>query len=230
MQNNISQLFKKSLRKFYVPLLILLVCCQIILAQEKTSAGVAGEKETRPLSFAIVVDNSASFRMAMDYVITTTQAIAAEMGPGDEASLVRFIGKDKIEITQDLTANKNALIAAADDMYVEGGQTAVPEALLFSAQDLLKTGKNERKILLLITDGDSKSDKKVYAEAVSFLKEKKIPVFIVGITMLLEGNTREAKKFLERVADDTGGTVVFVDNTARPAETAAAIMKAVRAR
>ena len=224
-----NEVMIRSLRILFIPAIMLLFCCPAVFAQEKTSVGVVREKETRPLSFAIVVDNSASFRMAMDYVITTTQAIAAEMGPGDEASLVRFIGKDKTEITQDLTANKAALISAADDMYVEGGQTAVPEALLFSAQDLLKNGRNERKILLLITDGDSKSDKKVYAEAVSFLKEKKIPVFIVGITMLLEGNTREAKKFLERVADDTGGTVVFVDNTTRPAETAAAIMKAVRA-
>src|SRR5882757_2550404 len=122
-----SDLMTRSLRKFYVPGLVLFFCCSAISAQEKTSVNVLSEKETRPLSFGIVVDNSASFRMSLDYVIRTAQAIAADMAPGDEAFLARFIGKDKIEITQDITANKDALIAAADDMYVEGGQTAIPE-------------------------------------------------------------------------------------------------------
>jgi VWFA-related protein len=195
-------------------------------AQEKTSVTVL--EEAKPVSVGIVVDNSASFRAALDFVIDTTKVIARDIQPQDEASLVRFVGVDRIETVQDLTSDQNSLLLAADDMYCEGGQTAIPEALIYAAKELARDGKNERKVLVLITDGDNRSDKKIYADAISFLKEKKIAVYVVGITMVLERNIGESKKFLERLASDTGGSVVLVERKTSAADAGRAVIKAIR--
>jgi uncharacterized protein with von Willebrand factor type A (vWA) domain len=113
-------------------------------------------------------------------------------------------------------------------MFCEGGLTAIPEALFYSAKKLVDEGKNEQKILVLITDGESKSDKKVYADILGYLKDKKIRVYIIGITMMLEKNIGESKKFLEKLAAETGGAVIFVDRKTSAADAGNNITKAFR--
>ena len=215
------------MRKLLILTLLVFAGRLVVPAQEP--ALIPGNKEIKPISIGIVVDNSGSFRQALDYVVDTTKLIANDVGIADEGFLVRFVGKDKIETMQELTNNKTSLSFAAEDMFCEGGLTAIPEALLYSTKYLSEKGKNERKILVLITDGESKSDKQIYGETISFLKEKKIPVYIIGITMLLEKNIGESKKFLEKLAAETGGTVVFVNRKTSAAEAANAIVKAFRA-
>src|SRR5262249_52268586 len=152
------------------------------------------------------------------YVIDTTKTIAGNMSPGDEAFLLRFVSADKIMMVQDMTSDSGELAASADDMYCEGGRTAIPEAVLYAAKGWAKDGKNEHKVLVLITDGDNTSPKMALADTVGFLKEKKIPVQIVGITSLLDEKIGEAKKFLERLAVESGGSVVFVDSKTSAAD------------
>lgn len=216
------------MRKLLILTLLVFAGGQAILAQDKTSVTVLDDKESKPLSLGIVVDNSGSFRQALDYVIDTTKVVAGDIRTTDQAFLVRFVGKDRIETIQDFTNNKTSLADAADGMYCEGGLTAISEALLYSAKELSENGKNERKVLVLITDGESKSDKQAYGETISFLKEKKIPVYIIGITMLLEKNIGESKKFLEKLAAETGGTVVFVNSKTSATEAGNALIKAFR--
>src|ERR1044072_6183968 len=204
------------MKKIMLPALILLTVCFPVWAQkntentekpEKTSVAVEDAKETKPVSLGLVVDNSGSFRMVLEYVIDTTKVVTRNIQTNDEAFLVRFISKDNIKTLQDLTADKASLYSAADEMFCEGGLTAIPEALFYSAKKLVDEGKNEQKILVLITDGESKSDKKVYADILGYLKDKKIRVYIIGITMMLEKNIGESKKFLEKLAAETGGGV-----------------------
>jgi hypothetical protein len=195
-------------------------------AQEKTSVDVLGDK--KPISIGIVVDNSGSFRLGLDFVINTAKVFINDLGSADEAFLVRFISKDKIDTIEDMTSDKTSLSLSADQMYCEGGLTAIPEALLYSTKYLSENGKNERKILILITDGDSNSDKAVYADAISFLKDKKIPVYIVGITFLLDRNIRESQRSLEKIAGETGGSVVFVNKQISAKEAANELIKAFR--
>jgi VWFA-related protein len=216
------------MKKIFILLILFLTCCLAAPAQEQPSAPAANNKEEKPLSVGIVVDNSYSLRLALDYVIKTSQLITNNLELDEQGFLVRFTNKDRIELLQDFTNNKDSLMRAADDMFCEGGATAIPEALFFSAKHLLQNGKNERKILILITDGDSKSDKKTYTETVNFLKENKIPVFIVGVTTVLDSDVKGAQKFLEKLASETGGTVVLVDRKMTPAEAANALIKAIR--
>ena len=53
---------------------------------------------------------------------------------GDETFLERFISSDKIETVQDFTANKDQLMDGLDQLYVEGGQTAVIDGVYLAAE------------------------------------------------------------------------------------------------
>jgi Mg-chelatase subunit ChlD len=213
------------MKKLLVPALILLASLSAA-AQEKTSVVIV--PEAKPISIGIVVDNSYSFRLALDFVIDTAKVVIGSVQPIDEAALIRFISKDKIRTVQDFTNDKDALISTADDMYCEGGLTAIPEAVLYSAKKLVEEGRNDRKLLVLITDGETKSDKKTVADMAGYLKENKIRVYIVGITMVLDSNINESKRFLEKLASETGGSVVFVDKKTSAADAGNAIIKAIR--
>jgi VWFA-related protein len=206
-------------RNLFFLLVFVFVFCLAAGAQDKP----------KPLSIGFVVDNSNSFRKAMDYVDHTVRSLADNLQDSDEAFLLTFVDADKINIAQDFTADKDALKSASEDMFNEGGQTAVSEALYVAAKHLLEKGKNERKILILVSDGDNRSAKKITADTLQYLKDKKVSVYIAGITAVLETDPRESKRFLERVADETGGALVLVDRQIPYKDVADQVMKAVRA-
>lgn len=222
------------MKKYLFALLLLLVFCLYASAQETTTATAPSPTPdaapvSPPISVGIVVDNSGSFRLVLEYVVKTTQAVSKVVETGDEGFLVRFISADKIDVLQDFTGDQGRLVSAADDLYIEGGLTAISEALMFSAKHLIEKGKNERKILILVTDGDNKSDKKVHADTLKFLKDNNISVFVIGITFVLDEKLRESQKFLEKLSSETGGSLVNVDRKMSNVEAAKILIKAIRA-
>ena len=50
--------------------------------------------------------------------------------------IIRFVGRDKIEIEQQFTSNKADLIDALDNLYIEGGQTAITDAVYLAVQNV----------------------------------------------------------------------------------------------
>ncbi len=43
--------------------------------------------------------------------------------------IVRFVSANKIEVVQDFTTRKNSLNTALDNLFIEGGQTAIIDAV-----------------------------------------------------------------------------------------------------
>lgn len=213
-------------RKSLLAIIVLFLFCFTVSAQD-----VAPSPETKAeqkLSIGIAADNSGSFRKVLDYLVEAVQQMGQDLQTDDEAFLVRFTSKDKIEILQEFTDSKSSLSTAADEMYIEGGQTAISEAVLFTAKHLVENGKNERKVMILITDGESVSDKKTHAETVKYLKENNVQVFILAITITLDSNVRESIKFMDKLASETGGSVVTVERGKASGDVAKTLMKAVR--
>jgi VWFA-related protein len=77
-------------------------------------------KEDIPLTYALVIDTSASLRSQIDSVVATAATVVNNNQPGDETLLIRFIGSNKIEKIQDFTSDKKALIDGLDTLYIEG--------------------------------------------------------------------------------------------------------------
>ena len=81
-------------------------------------------KSEVPTNYGLVIDNSGSLRQQLDKVIEAGKVFVNSNRPDDETMIIRFVGRDKIEIEQPFTPNKIDLNDSLDNLYIEGGQTA----------------------------------------------------------------------------------------------------------
>jgi VWFA-related protein len=190
------------MKKVFSSIFLLLALSLTNSFAQNKAAGTT-QKASVPLSYGIVVDNSGSYRSMMDKIIEITKDIVEENKADDETFLVRFVSTDKIRLLQDFTVSKDAIHAAADETYVEGGLTAILDAVDFAARHLVEKATNEparRKILILLTDGDDRQNKAKIEEVLKFLKDNQIQVFIVAVS-----EEKVSTKLIDKLTKETGG-------------------------
>lgn len=173
---------------------------------------------SQPLSIGIVVDNSGSYRTIFDRVVSSTNTIIEDVRHGDEGFLVTFVNSQKIVLRQDFTRDKQLLRDASDNMFIEGGQTAVLDAVVFAAKyagENAATDAGRSRVLILITDGDDSGSATSIEEAVKIAKEARIRIFVLGLY-----EEKFHSKIVDRLVKETGGAK-FVPKI--PKETAAAV-------
>jgi len=189
-----------------------LLCLSIVNSVAQDKDAVKPKNETVPvlISYGIVVDNSGSYRLLLDGVIEAVKNIVNENKAEDETFLVRFVDTDKVYLSQDFTSAKNQIRDAADEMYIEGGKTAILDAVYFSAKHLsanANTESNRRRALVLITDGDDRQSKVKLEEVLKFLKDEKIQVFSIGLS-----DEKVFTKLLDKLAKETNGRFFSLKN------------------
>src|SRR2546423_4808711 len=176
----------------------------------------AFERQEGPHAFGLVVDSSGSLRSEINNVVEFGKMIVAGTGADGEGFLVRFVASDNIKIMQDMTANKSALARALDDIYVEGGQTAINDAVYLSAERMSKyrQGQNSprRYSLVLVTDGEDRASFYKNAQVFDKLREAGVRVFVVGFVggEYTKTTPEKAKGDMNRLAFETGGSAYFV--------------------
>src|SRR5262249_6255350 len=118
-------------------------------------------REEVPISYGLAVDTSGSLRSQLQSVIDAGKTIINSNKSGDETFLVRFISSDKIETVQDFTPSKDLLMDGLESLYVEGGQTAIIDAVYLTAEHVAEYKKGNqddrrRRALIVITDGEDR--------------------------------------------------------------------------
>lgn len=199
-------------------------------------------REEVPISYGLVIDNSGSLRSQIQQVVEAGKTIVNSNKLGDETFLVRFVDKDHIETMQDFTPNKAALVDALDNLYVQGGQTAVRDAVYLSAEHVAehKTGDDmddrRRRALILITDGEDRDSYYTEENLFARLRESDVQIFVVGFVKELDkegGFIRKSPRekaagFLDRLAKDTGGRAFFPESTSELEQIAGEITRDLR--
>jgi uncharacterized protein YegL len=161
------------------------------------------EASTDPISYGFVIDNSGSFRKLLEDVIQFIGKVLDEQKPGDEAFFVRFIDTEKIKLDQELTSDASEVRDAADAMYIQGGQTAVIDAVRSAGEYLAENGKAEnkgRRAILIVTDGDERASVTKPEAAIKILKDAGIRLIAVAVS-----DEKVQTKVLERLTKETGG-------------------------
>jgi Ca-activated chloride channel family protein len=180
-------------------------------------------REEVPISYGLAVDNSGSMRSQIDKVIEAAKDIVNSNKTGDETFLVRFIDSDKIETLQDFTPNKQALMDALDSMFIEGGQTAIVDAVYLSSEHVSTYKKTDfddrrRRALILVTDGEERNSYYKKEQLFAKLREEDVQIFVIGFVNELEkdngglikkSSREEAMNFINRLAKETGGRAFF---------------------
>lgn len=192
------------IRLIAASLISILSMCVLASAQDKAAASKSVERS--PVSYGLVVDNSGSFRTLLDRVVTAAAEVVEENGAEDEAFLVTFVDTPKIVLRQEFTNRKSELHDAVQNMFIEGGQTAILDAVK-SAADYLsqnaRTGDGRLRSLVLVTDGEDRASVSKIEDVLKTLKEHNIRVFVVAMS-----DTKILTKLIDRLAKETGGAVV----------------------
>jgi Ca-activated chloride channel homolog len=181
-----------------------------------------------PTNYALVIDNSGSLRQQLDKVVEAGKVFVNTNRPDDETMIIRFVGRDKIEIEQPFTSNKVDLNDALDNLYVEGGQTAVIDAVYLAAENVEEykrtTGSvdKRRRALILVTDGEDRNSYYNEKQLFELLRESDVQIYVIGFIddLSKEGGfigkspQGKAKALLERLATETGGKAYFPKSSA----------------
>ncbi len=176
-----------------------------------------------PIINALVIDNSRSLRSQLAKIIEAGKIIVSTNRPKDESTIVRFVSKDKIEVVQDFTTNKSSINNALDNLFVEGGQTAIVDAVYLAAKKVEQYQNSDKKddvklrALILVSDGDDRGSSYQEQQLFGLLRQSNVQIYAVGFVNNLSkeidtngiNRQEKAKAFLTRLAKETGGKVYF---------------------
>jgi Ca-activated chloride channel homolog len=181
-----------------------------------------------PTNYALVVDNSGSIAPQLDKVIEAGKVFIDSNRPGDESMVIRFIGRDKIEILQQFTSSRTDLLDSLDQFYKEGGQSAIIDAVYLAVEnvDSYKRSKNSddktRRALILVTDGEEKDSFYNEKQLLELLRESEVQIYVIGFVdelskeggFISKSPQAKAKALLEKIAAESGGKAYFPANAA----------------
>lgn len=197
---------------------------QTLVVAQSSSRGQNDAREAREttrLDYGLVIDCSMSLRAQLPFMIDIGKTIVNGNRLNDKTFLVRFISTNKIETIVPLTNDKSEIIDGLENLYVEGGLTAITDGLRVSTEYLLTqqtasvdASMARSKALILITDGEDRTDKTKLNGVLATLREKKVRVYVIGLSAELKsdkGNKtyESAVKFLKSIADATDGHAFF---------------------
>ena len=170
------------------------------------------ERLEGPHAFGLLVDSSGSMRSDLNRVVEFGRLVVGGAGEGSAGFVVSFIDSDHVRVVQDTTTDKRALLAALDGIFIQGGQTAINDAVYLAAERLGQFRQAEkgprRYSLVLVTDGEDRAsvytDEQVYAK----LRAAGVRVFVVGLVQSKYNTTtpEKAKLYMRRLAAESGGS------------------------
>jgi len=198
-------------------------------------------REEVPISYGLAVDTSGSLRSQLQSVIDAGKTIINSNKPGDETFLVRFISSDKIETVQDFTDSKDQLIDGLDSFYIEGGQTAIIDAVYLTAEHVAEYKRENktdrrRRALIVITDGEDRNSFYKQEQLFSRLREEDVQIFVIGFVNELDKETgfirkspkEKATMLINKLATETGGRAFFPESLSELPQIANEIVRDLR--
>ncbi|HEX9628610.1 MAG TPA: VWA domain-containing protein [Pyrinomonadaceae bacterium] len=198
-------------------------------------------REEIPISYGLAVDTSGSLRSQLQAVIDAGKTIINSNKSGDETFLVRFISSDQIITVQDFTSNKELLMDGLDDFYVEGGQTAIIDAVYLSAEHVAEYKKGDdndhrRRALVVITDGEDRNSFYKEPQLLQRLREEDVQIYVIGFVNELDKDSGLIRKsprdkaiaLINRLATETGGRAFFPQSVSELPQIAGEIVRDLR--
>jgi VWFA-related protein len=166
------------------------------------------KQEDIPLSVGLVIDASSSMYDKRDRLSVAAMTFVRESNPEDETAILSF--GDIVNLEQEFTDNTNKLNRALNGIP-SNGNTALYDAVVLAAQHVKDEGFHEKKVLLVVSDGEDNHSKYKLKQVITAIQESKIIVYTVG---LLSQDTEnvfgdEGKKALKQIAEAGGGASFF---------------------
>lgn len=207
-------------------------CIVLTIASASAQSPTVSANDSSPvatgLTIGIMVDNSGSYRSIFDRVLASATAVIEGVREGDEAFLATFVDTPKIKLRQEMTREKRDLQDASDNMFIEGGPTALLDAVVFGSKYIAENGGNDparARVLIIITDGDERQSSATLEDAIKLAKEAKARIFVLGLY-----EEKFYPKAVDRLVKETGGAK-FVPKMPKDTPSAvASLLTAIRSK
>ncbi len=161
------------------------------------------KREDVPVSMGLIVDNSGSMRDKRLKVETSALALVKASNRDDEVFVVNF--NDEPFLDSDFTNDIKVLEQSLAKIDSRGG-TAMRDAIRVSIDHEKQKAKRDKKVLLVITDGNDNASMISQEALVKASQQSEILIYAIGL--LSEEERREAKRAkraLDTLTEATGG-------------------------
>ncbi len=164
-------------------------------------------REDVPVSLGLVIDNSASMHEKRAKVGSAALALVKASNPEDEVFILNF--NEVTSIEADYTNDINKLADALKTINSKGG-TAMRDALRMGIEHLRHGSKREKKILLVVTDGEDNASVETLDHVIQSAQQNGVIIYSIGLLSDDEPHEAErAKHALDALTFATGGQVWY---------------------
>jgi Ca-activated chloride channel homolog len=183
--------------------------------EDKTEQKIAiFKRQDIPVTVGIIVDNSGSMRTKRPRVNAAALTFVQTSNPQDEVFVVNFNDEYYLDLDKNFSSDAKELKEALDRIDSRGS-TALYDALIGSL-DHLQKGTRDKKVLLVITDGEDNASRKTLAYTIQAAQQSNAVIYAIGL--FAEDDKREKKhatKALKDITEATGGDAYFPDDVSQ---------------
>ena len=178
---------------------------------EKQTLSVFRQEDV-PISLGLIVDNSASMTDKRDRVASAALALVKASNPQDEVFIIDF--NEKAVLAKEFTNNIKDLESALRNLDAKG-ETAMRDALLLGIEHLRHRAHREKKVLVVVTDGEDNSSVETQAHLAQVAQQNDVIVYAVGLLGAEEPDSAaRAKTQLNELTQQTGGRAWYPNDVA----------------
>jgi Ca-activated chloride channel homolog len=182
--------------------------------------------EDAPVSIGIIFDLSGSMTSKLIRARDSILQFMKTANPQDEFFVIGF--NDRPELIEDFTSSIDDIEARLQTVRA-GHRTALLDAIYYG-MDKMKTARNERKALLVVSDGGDNRSRYTEGEVKAQVRESDVEIYSIGIFDPYAPTTEErmGPVLLNDLSEETGGRMFRVDDLADMGDIAVKISTELR--
>ena len=166
-------------------------------------------REDVPVSMGLIIDNSGSMRDKRRQVESAAINLVEASNSQDEVFIVNF--NDEAYLDVDFTSDVEKMEEGLTRIDSRGG-TAMRDALSMSIDYLLEKGKKDKRVLLVVTDGNDNTSGITLEKLVEKAQQSEILLYAVGLLNQEQRRDRKrAQRALKALTTASGGLSYYPD-------------------
>lgn len=183
--------------------------------------------EPQPFTAVVMLDTSASMTANLKLLNQAAEQFLLRLLPVDRAQVGAF--NDKIQLSGEFTNDRDALIAALDDLYF-GNPTRLNDAIGASLDAL--QGIDGRRVILVFTDGEDTSSRLRFGTVLDRARDEEVMVYSIGLESEYFNGVRVVRsrptRDLRKISEETGGGYFELKRTDELAPTFSRVAQELR--
>jgi Ca-activated chloride channel family protein len=164
-----------------------------------------------PVDLIVLLDTSSSMRHQMEIVHKAAEGFIGTLRDGDRGAVVAF--SDRVNIVQELTSDRDALLRATRGTTALGG-TALYNALYIALKQFGQPARLSagirRQAIVVLSDGDDTSSLIEFNDVLDVARKSGVSIYPIALESELEANVDRpslsgAQYSMRQLARETGG-------------------------